>query len=143
MRLRCVMSYITYRNFRTKKKLDNGKDVYDVDGAITACCEVFPEENKMHVGFSFLNPTDNQIKISGKGRAKQRLMKNPIVLTDVEMGEKGKLKVSEKLREYIKEALLTSKGPAKIFDHFHIAPYNGNSMKCGVLKWLPLMLSKL
>jgi hypothetical protein len=137
------MSYITYRNFRTKKTLENGKDVFDVDGAITACCEVFPEENKIHVGFSLLNPTDSQIKIRGKGLAKQRMINNPIVLNDVEMGEKGKLKVSEKLREYVKEAMHNSKGAAKIFDHFHIPKYNGDSMKCGVLKWLPLMLSKM
>jgi len=133
--------YTTYRNFRSREILDNGNCIFDSKGAVTACCEVYPTERRVKVGFAFLNPTDSQLLIRGKGLAKQKLINNPIVLEGVESAENGKLKVAEKVLEYLKEK--ATNDMMSLTTALGIKPYRGHPEKCEFLKWFPRLIQDL
>jgi hypothetical protein len=141
----------TYRHFRSKRDLGttntrgNAQFVYDEQGAITACCIIDDNATFVKVGFSFLNPTDAQVKISGKGRALQRAQRDPIHL-EVPKTDSGKLKLTETIHTYIKQALIPADDSdfvKNLFDHFKITPYNGKWGKCSFVKWIPKLIETL
>lgn len=134
--------FVTYRSFRTSKKLENGRTVLDTSGAITACCNVDLEKNTMHVGFSFLNPTDNQLKPKGRGIAKQRMLKNPILFPKVPADEKGAPRISTILVDYLKKVTEIPNDSA-LFAYLGIQPYNGAGSKCEFMSWFPAMIKSL
>jgi hypothetical protein len=133
--------YTTYRNFRSKEKLEDGNWIFDSKGAVTACCEVDTEQRCVKVGFSFLNPTDNQFLVRGRGLAKRKLMKQPIVLENVESAENGKLKVTESVLEYLKTK--ATDDMMSLTTALGIKPYRGHPEKCEFLKWFPRLIQAL
>lgn len=133
--------YTTFRSFRSKEKLDNGNWIFDSKGAVTACCECDPATRQVKVGFSFLNPTDAQRLIRGRGLAKRKLEKSPIVFENVEQTENGKLKVTERVLEYLKEQ--ATKDMMSLTTALGISPYKGHPEKCEFLKWFPRLIQDL
>jgi hypothetical protein len=133
--------YVTYRTFRSKDNLVNGKFIYDMRGAITACCEVDPEAKQIKVGFSFLNPTDSQFLVRGKGLAKKKLLSDPILLENVGVNEKGKLKVTDTVLQYL--VRLTESSMKEFTEKLKIKEYHGDLMKCSFMQWFPLLLDHL
>ena len=136
------MEYTTFRNFRSVEKTDNVKTkfTYDRLGAITACCKVSPDTRSMSVGFSFLNPTDNQWLIRGKGLAKQKLLKNPICM-NIENTKEGTPDVTSTLLGYLKAQV--TKDAKTMATALGIRPYNGIPEKCELSKWLPVLIKSL
>ncbi len=133
--------YTTYRNFRSKEQLENGNWIFDSKGAVTACCEVDPVERCVKVGFSFLNPTDAQFLVRGRGLAKKKLINEPIVLEGVEPTKDGKLKITERVLEYLKEKATTDMMSLTIA--LGIKPYRGHPEKGEFLKWFPQLIQDL
>jgi len=133
--------YTTYRNFRSKEMLDNGNPIFDTKGAVTACCEVDTTERSIKVGFSFLNPADEQLVVRGKGLAKSKLIRKPITLENVEAKENGKLKVTEALLEYLKETVTDDM--QSLTTTLGKEPYRGRPEKCEFAKWLPRLIQTL
>lgn len=128
---------ITYRYFRSSEIMPNGKKIYDQHGAVMAACRTFPSEKRVAVGFSFLNPTDQMHLVRGKGIAKSRLQKQPIILENVEVSEKGKLQISKALARY-----LTETDPTDFPDRFGIQEYTGKKTP-GIMSWLPEFLCRI
>lgn len=133
--------YVTYRTFRSKDNLINGKLIYDMRGAITACCEVAPDSRQIKVGFSFLNPIDSQFLIRGKGLAKKKLLNDPILLENVGFNKKGKLKVTETILKYLVD--LTGLQMKELTEKLKIKEYHGDLTKCNFMKWFPALLKYL
>ena len=132
--------YTTYRNFRSRVKAKNGF-IFDTLGSATACCEVDSDNKSVKVGFSFLSPLDSQLSIRGRGLAKSRLLRHPITIVNVEVNEKGKLKVTEALINYFKSVAEQPK--EKFFELLGIEPYTGKPVKWGFLDWFPKFLFTL
>jgi hypothetical protein len=134
-------NYRTVRNFRTKIANVNGTKILDVAGSVTAVCDVNPETRTMRVGFSFLNPTDHQLMVRGKGLATKRLIRSPITITGLEPAPNGKLKVTEALITYLQQ---TGKQPVEEMPRLlGAAPYRGKPEKCQFPKWFPGLVSAL
>lgn len=131
----------TYRSFRSKTQRNDGSVIWDVAGSITACCELDTEQRQVKVGFSFLNPTDSQLLVRGRGLAKQKLLRAPIVLNNIKVTEDGKFKITEKVLEHLKAQ---SKADMKsLTTTLGIHPYNGRPEKCEFLKWFPRLVQDL
>jgi len=133
--------YVTYRTFRSKDNLTNGTFIYDMRGAITACCEVDSESKQIKVGFSFLNPTDSQFLVRGKGLAKKKLLSDPILLENVGINEKGKLKVTDAVFQYLVH--LTGLRMKELTEKLKIKEYHGDFTKCNFMAWFPNFLDYL
>jgi len=134
-------AYTTYRNFRSRVKSKKGTLVFDTLGSATACCEVATDNRSIKVGFSFLSPLDSQLSIRGRGLAKSQLLRHPITIVNVEVNEKGKLKVTEALINYFKSVAEQPK--EKFFELLGIEPYTGKPAKCAFLDWFPKFLDTL
>jgi len=133
--------YTTYRKFRSKEQLDNGEWRFDTKGAVTACCEVNTTERRVKVGFSFLNPTDSQFLVRGRGLAKQKLMKEPITIEGIGTTKDGKLKITESVLEYLKAKAITDMTSLTLA--LGVKPYRGNPEKSEFLKWFPRLIQTL
>jgi len=129
--------YLTFRSFRTKETLENGKPLFDTEGSgsITACCEVDRESQSMRVGFSFRNPTDGQLLVRGRGYAISSLKRRSVTIDGLETTDGGNLKVTEALIAHLQSAF--SMPIEQAFKHLTVKPYRGKAEKCGLMKWLP------
>ena len=135
------MDKYIYRNFRSRSKHANGHFIWDTHGAVTACCELDAEHQQIKVGFSFLNPADSQFLTRGRGLAKQKLLKAPIVLHGVTKDANGKYNITKTILDHLKAQSYTDM--KSLTTTLGIRPYNGRPEKCEFLKWFPQLVNTL
>lgn len=142
---------ITFRHFRSRVKLPPGKDkygrpvedrtVYDVDGSITAACEIIDEDGgtKIRVGFSCANPMDagDYRAIRARGLAQSRVKSSSIVLP-VNRTDDGKLMITETVRDYLRTVAKMDKPET----HLGFPEYNGREAKSQFRVWFPMFVDK-
>ena len=125
--------FITYRHFRS----DNG--------AATVCCKVYPDENRMLVGFALCSPEDMFSKRRGRLISAGRMEASPIevrltgrgTFTNKKGEEKEKLGIAETLIDYMKVSMSINVDPEKLGLRVH--GYDGGRLG----EWLPFFVAML